>query len=219
MDVIPVIDLKGGEVVRAQGGARHLYAPIQTPLSSTSRPADVVAGFLSLYPFRTIYVADLDAIEGRGSQTAVFAELEARFPGVGFWVDAGIAASGEAAAWLAAHRGDLVLGSESLREADLCARLPALPRCLLSLDFRGDHFQGPPRLAEDENSLALAPHRDDIGPCRKRYRARSRPVAEHWCPSRGPSRRLRCGRRTWPGGSLAFETCRVGRRARRLGHP
>ncbi len=150
MDVIPVIDLKGGEVVRAQRGKRHLYAPIKTPLSPTSRPIDVVTGFLALHEFRTIYIADLDAIEGHATHAACIAELEAAFPEVSFWVDVGIATAAEASAWLAAHRGDLVLGSESLRDVDLIARLSTWPRSLLSLDFRGEQFQGPAHLAEDE---------------------------------------------------------------------
>lgn len=150
MDIIPVIDLRGGEVVRAKKGERHLYAPIRTPLSPTSRPADVVAGFLALHPFRTIYVADLDAIEGKGSQSACLVELEAAFPALTFWVDAGIATSCAATSWLKSHRGDLVLGSETMHDAGLVARISTLPRSLLSLDFRGDAFQGPARLAEDE---------------------------------------------------------------------
>lgn len=151
MQVIPAIDLKGGEVVRAQGGARHLYAPIRTPLSPTSRPADVVGGLLRLYPFLTIYVADLDAIEGRKADTCV-RELEIAFPEVTFWADPGIGTSAEAKFWLAAHRGDLVLGSESLREMALLLGAPEiLSRSLLSLDFRGDQFQGPPHLAVDQS--------------------------------------------------------------------
>jgi phosphoribosylformimino-5-aminoimidazole carboxamide ribotide isomerase len=150
LEVIPVIDLKGDMVVRARKGERHLYAPIATPLSPTSRPADVVAGFLALHAFGTIYVADLDAIEGRGTHSGLIAELEAAFPEVRFWVDCGIATGAEASTWLAAHRGDLVLGSESLCDAGLMARLPRLPRSILSLDFRSEEFQGDARLAEDE---------------------------------------------------------------------
>lgn len=119
LNVIPVIDLKGGEVVRAQRGERHLYAPIRTPLAQTSRPTDVVAGFLALNAFRTMYIADLDAIEGKGNHSACLAQLEAAFPEVTFWVDAGIGTKAQAAAWLNAHRSDLVLGSESLRDEAL----------------------------------------------------------------------------------------------------
>ncbi len=87
MDIIPVIDLKGGAVVRARAGARAHYAPIETPLAPTSRPRDIVAGFLALYPFRKIYIADLAAITRVGDHAAVIAELEDTFPDIEFWVD------------------------------------------------------------------------------------------------------------------------------------
>jgi uncharacterized protein related to proFAR isomerase len=149
MEVIPVIDLKNGEVVRARRGERHLYEPISTPLAPTSRAAALIEGFLALHKFRTIYVADLDAIEGKGTHAGAIAELEDTFPELRFWVDCGIGTGAEADAWLAGHRGDLVLGSESLRDLGFIARLPQSPRSLLSLDFRGEEFQGPARLAED----------------------------------------------------------------------
>lgn len=150
MDIIPVVDLKGGCVVRAQRGMRHLYAPIETPLSPTSRPADVVAGFLALHNFREIYIADLDAIEGRGNNIAVILALEAAFPAVTFWIDAGISDETEARACLARHRGDLVLGSETLQDAATPAAFCSDPRLLLSLDFRGSAYQGPTALYDDE---------------------------------------------------------------------
>lgn len=155
MDIIPVIDLKGGAVVRARGGARHLYAPIATPLAPSSRPADVVAGFRALFPFEKIYIADLDAISGTGDHDAIVSELDAAFPEIEFWVDSGIATEVAAAAWLARHRGALVIGSESLADLDTSPRFD-LPRRILSLDFRGDDFLGPQQLAADP---ALWPQR------------------------------------------------------------
>lgn len=149
MHIIPVIDLKGGDVVRAQRGMRHLYAPIETPLSPTSRPADIVAGFLALHDFREIYIADLDAIEARGNHSAAIQALEAAFPTVTFWLDAGIGDATEARACLGAYRGDLVLGSETLRDAAALAALGSDPRLLLSLDFRAAAYQGPAELYND----------------------------------------------------------------------
>jgi phosphoribosylformimino-5-aminoimidazole carboxamide ribotide isomerase len=151
LDVIPVIDLQGGAVVRAQKGERHLYTPIETPLAPTSRPADVVAGFLALHEFRTIYIADLDAIEGKGHHSATISALEDAFPQVDFWVDCGIGTCAQACIWLAAHRGALVFGSESLRDAGLMAGMAQRLRSILSLDFRGEEFQGPLQLAEDDS--------------------------------------------------------------------
>src|SRR5579871_5593903 len=100
MDIIPVIDLKGGAVVRARAGARAHYAPIETPLAPTSQPRDIVAGFLELYPFHRIYIADLDAITGAGDHAGVVAELEDTFPDIEFWVDSGISTETQAAHWL-----------------------------------------------------------------------------------------------------------------------
>src|SRR5215471_20002462 len=65
MEIIPVIDLKGDTVVHARMGRRDDYRPIRTPLSATSDPVDVTRGLLSIHPFTTLYVADLDAIERR----------------------------------------------------------------------------------------------------------------------------------------------------------
>lgn len=149
MEIIPVIDLKGGVVVRAVRGERHLYAPIETPLAATSAAADVVAGFLALYSFTRIYIADLDAIEKKADQGALIAALEAQFPSVTFLVDAGIGPRIEAAAFLNRHRSDLVLGSESLEDAHILAGLEDLSRIFLSLDFRGETYQGPPALLDE----------------------------------------------------------------------
>lgn len=149
MEVIPVIDLKGGAVVRAFGGQRETYRPIVTPLAAGSAPEDVVAGFLALYPFRTIYVADLDAIEARGAQDDATMRLRQAFPAVSFWVDAGVGGLAAARSWLARH-GDahLVLGSESLQDLAPLESLPDRSRLVLSLDFRGDTLLGPKGLLD-----------------------------------------------------------------------
>ncbi len=145
MHVIPVIDLKGGAVVRARLGRRETYAPIETPLAATSAPFDIVAGLLALHPFRTIYAADLDAIERRGDHADNLQALGAAFPQVAFWVDAGVADAAQARAWLSrCERHILVLGSESLKDEAPLAALKGEERMILSLDFSGDRFLGPP---------------------------------------------------------------------------
>lgn len=151
MDIIPVIDLKGGVVVRAERGARESYAPIKTRLARSSRPEDVVAGFLALYAFPTIYIADLDEIERRGSHADQIRALEAAFPEVTFWVDAGLCDEESAQAFLGFCHGSLVLGSENLADLALCAAHARDRRVVLSLDFRGDAFQGPAAVLEDSS--------------------------------------------------------------------
>jgi HisA/HisF family protein len=148
MHIIPVLDLQGGVVVRARMGQRDQYRPIETPLAPTSAPLDVARGLLSIHPFTTLYVADLDAIVGRGDNDAALSRLRAAFPDVTLWVDNGIADVDRAAAWLATGLGHLVVGSETQANATLASRLVGDARVALSLDFRGDAFQGPAALLD-----------------------------------------------------------------------
>jgi phosphoribosylformimino-5-aminoimidazole carboxamide ribotide isomerase len=148
MEIIPVLDLKGGVVVRARMGERHLYAPIATPLAATSDPLDVARGLLAVHPFATLYVADLDAIGGRGDNSAALRQIKLGCPGVSLWVDNGIADAAAAARWLDAGLGSLVLGSETQSDATLIRDLAGNDRVILSLDFRGPAFQGPQELLE-----------------------------------------------------------------------
>jgi phosphoribosylformimino-5-aminoimidazole carboxamide ribotide isomerase len=149
MEIIPVIDLQRGRVVRAKLGRRAEYRPIDSPLSPTSDPIDVTRGLLSLHPFRTLYVADLDGIESNGDNDAEIARLRAAFPDVSLWVDNGVNEFDAARRWLATGRGNLVAGSESQRDLELLRALSRDPRVVLSLDFRGEAFQGPPALLAD----------------------------------------------------------------------
>ncbi len=146
MDVIPVIDLKGGAVVRARLGRREAYAPIETPLAATSAPADVVAGLLALHPFRAIYAADLDAIERRGDHGAVLRALGEAFPQVEFWVDSGLTDAAEARASLRRPRETVVLGSETLKDEAALDALKGEARVILSLDFNDEGFLGAPAI-------------------------------------------------------------------------
>ena len=146
MEIIPVIDLKGGVVVRARMGQRDQYRPIETPLSPSSDPVDVVRGLLSVSAFRTLYVADLDAIERRGDARTALARVKSAFAQLNVWVDNGLADAAAARAFLDEGSDHLVLGSEAQADHRLVASLRDDPRAVLSLDFRGDTFIGPPAL-------------------------------------------------------------------------
>lgn len=150
MNLIPVIDLRGGVVVRARMGRRDEYRPIETPLAATSDPLDVARGLLALHRFAVMYVADLDAIEGTGDNTASLAHLRAL--GIRLWVDSGIGDHAAARRWLAEGLGDLVIGSESQGDAALVRALAADQRVILSLDYRGDDFTGPHDLLADPSA-------------------------------------------------------------------
>lgn len=154
MDVIPVIDLKAGHVVHARRGDRAGYRPIATPLSATAEPLDIVRGLLSLHPFRRLYVADLDAIAGAGDHRELVRALSEAQSALELWVDRGIGTGAAAAAWRQEGLGPVLLGSESAATlADHRAALAAAGEdAVLSLDFRGDDFQGPGGILEDHAS-------------------------------------------------------------------
>jgi phosphoribosylformimino-5-aminoimidazole carboxamide ribotide isomerase len=148
MELIPVLDLQGGVVVRARLGRRQDYRPLNTPLSPTSEPVDVMRGLLTLHSFAAAYVADLDAIAGHGDHSAALAALRARCA-VSLWVDNGTADPGAARRFLATGLGRLVIGSESQRDRWLVQEFAHEPRVALSLDFREDRFLGPEALLAD----------------------------------------------------------------------
>ena len=168
MEIIPVIDLKGGVVVRARMGRRDQYRPIETPLSPTSDPVDVARGLMSVHPFAALYVADLDAILGRGDNCAALTRVKAAFPHLTLWVDNGIADVGGAQRWLDSGLGHLVLGSETQADDALVRRFAEYPSVALSLDFRDDHFPGP--AGDPSRCRFLAARRDRHDACARRQR-------------------------------------------------
>ncbi len=167
--IIPVLDLMAGQVVRAVRGDRAQYRPIESALSQAgevtamnpkSTTDDVMAAVGSLAPLviarallqrsgsHELYVADLDAIQGRAAQSELIsallddlATLATAAPPVALWLDAGFA--DEAGAHdllgrLGAHasRVSPVFGSETLADAAALEALAQHPRAILSLDGR-----------------------------------------------------------------------------------
>jgi phosphoribosylformimino-5-aminoimidazole carboxamide ribotide isomerase len=90
LQVIPVIDLKQNQVVHAKYGQRNTYQPIQSAICSASAPMQVVQALLKLYPFSTLYIADIDAILNTGNHAETIEAICHAHPQVTFWVDNGV---------------------------------------------------------------------------------------------------------------------------------
>ena len=149
MELIPVVDLLGGQVVHARKGQRSHYLPLRSGLCEGSQPETIVGALLALHPFRTLYIADLDAIQRCGSHADAIARIRRRFPALDLWVDAGIGDERTLQHWIDARLGVPVIGSETMADAQLivAAQQRCRPRSpILSLDFMGDSFQGPAEL-------------------------------------------------------------------------
>ncbi|MFG1375908.1 HisA/HisF-related TIM barrel protein [Xanthobacter autotrophicus] len=149
MQLIPVVDLKGGCVVHALRGERDAYRPIHTPLAATSAAEDVVAGLLVLAPFRTLYIADLDAIAGTGGHGEVIDALRAAFPALDLWVDAGEAHPDQVRGRAARGRGTSVIGTETLPDVAAAREVLAAEGAILSLDHDAAGPRGPVAVHED----------------------------------------------------------------------
>ena len=152
MLIIPVLDLSRGLVVHAIHGDRHLYKPVTSPISSSSKPESVLSAFLELYPFKIIYIADLDAIQGTGNQATLIEKLSSRFDQCEFWVDAGIAAIQDDNNHFDGDNIKLILGSENKLPSELLTEiLNKNPDILLSLDFNEAGLLGNSYLLDDTN--------------------------------------------------------------------
>ncbi|WP_027798130.1 HisA/HisF-related TIM barrel protein [Paraburkholderia dilworthii] len=91
MQVIPVLDLLDGHVVRAVRGERTAYLPIRSSLAATSEPLHIARALLAASGARTLYIADLGAILQQGAHVQTLATLRAALPDIDIWLDAGYA--------------------------------------------------------------------------------------------------------------------------------
>lgn len=151
MDVIPVIDVRLGQAVRAQAGNRASYRPLTTPLAESSDPIVVAQGIMTLFAFPRLYVADLDGIEGRGRNADLVRALSAALPAVELLVDDGTGAPASSQDLSAEASITPVIGTETLAGItdylELRAKLG--PRFVLSLDFHGEAYRGPEMLLRE----------------------------------------------------------------------
>ena len=136
-----------GHVVHARRGDRSNYRPLQSVLTPSSEPLEVVRALLDFAPFPAIYAADLDAILHRGGHGDLLRSIATRFPALSIWLDAGFGDKSELEPWRHTERIVPVVGSESLASARVLRELlDVAPRAVLSLDTREEVPLGPAAL-------------------------------------------------------------------------
>lgn len=117
-EIIAVLDVQQGLVVRGVAGERERYRPIQSQLTSSTQPSDVAEAIVTAYGLRTFYIADLDAIAGQPANVGAYREVARHAEHV--LIDAGVGTLDELDTlhvWCAdvTARLSLVVGLESLR--------------------------------------------------------------------------------------------------------
>lgn len=140
--ILPVIDLKGGVVVRGVAGERDNYLPIQSCLCDSAAPGEVACALQTKFGFRDIYIADLDAIAGGPPACNDYqAIIDAGFS---VWVDAGVAnlsRARELADWStdSENIGCIVIALETLESVEELHRIGQEldpDRLVFSLDLK-----------------------------------------------------------------------------------
>lgn len=151
MLIIPVIDLSNGIVVHAIRGNRASYQPIESKIFHSSNPESILSGFLQLYPFKVIYIADLDAIQGKKNHSKLINKFAKDYEETEFWVDAGLD-------YVLAENSDyigknikLILGSENnILFPEYQNIIQKKPDILLSLDFNENGLINNPYLLNEK---------------------------------------------------------------------
>ncbi len=132
--IIPTLDLKDGLAVHAIAGARADYLPVVSPFGKANDPVAMASALLAVTGSSVLYIADLDAITGSGSNFELVRGIGYALPDVTVWVDAGFSHVVDCALWLPLG-ATLVIGSESLKAADDWREIKdAFDGTVLSLD-------------------------------------------------------------------------------------
>jgi phosphoribosylformimino-5-aminoimidazole carboxamide ribotide isomerase len=143
MDLIPVIDLKNGQVVRGMAGHRRDYAINTSVLTSSADPVATCEALVANYRTRTIYIADLDGIErGEIHEDSLRALAGC---GVQLAVDAGTSSVSQAERLLSLGIAKVIIGLETLPDLDRTGELVRAlgpERALFSLDLQNGHPLG-----------------------------------------------------------------------------
>jgi phosphoribosylformimino-5-aminoimidazole carboxamide ribotide isomerase len=125
--------------VHAQGGRRDEYLAIEQVAGEPIRSGDALAlarQYRERFGLMRLYVADLDAIEGRMPQAILVRNLASS--GVSIWLDAGVASVDAAFHALDLGVEKVIVGLETLTSFDVLDAIcrPAGERVVFSLDLQ-----------------------------------------------------------------------------------
>jgi len=137
MRIIPVLDLMEGLVVRAVKGERERYQPVRSILAASADPLEVARCLQAETKCHTFYIADLNAIQGKGHNRKAIGEIASQLD-VELWVDAGVADAASANRLVEAEVDVVIIGSETLSSFQqlrfICDSVPR-EKFIFSLDM------------------------------------------------------------------------------------
>ncbi|GFP33425.1 phosphoribosylformimino-5-aminoimidazole carboxamide ribotide isomerase, partial [Candidatus Hakubella thermalkaliphila] len=153
MRVIPVIDIRKGLAVWAVAGRREEYRPVSSCLVEGADPLRLAQAFREKLGLEGLYVADLDAIQGKGHNYEVIAALAQQVgpagrSGVQLMVDAGTTSLDSARPVLALGASKVIIGSETLQSWSLLEEIASSlgpNQVVFSLDLMEGKILSPAR--------------------------------------------------------------------------
>lgn len=138
-----------GKVVHAKHGLRGQYQPINSQLTPSSEPLAIVEALLKLYPFATLYIADVDAILGLGAHIEVIESISKTYPQLNLWLDNGIGQANARALYMG-NQVKAIVGSENIENLQdyRAISYACHSQHILSVDFNQLGAMGIPELHE-----------------------------------------------------------------------
>jgi phosphoribosylformimino-5-aminoimidazole carboxamide ribotide isomerase len=140
LKVIPVIDILNGAVVHAVRGNRQEYKPLQSVLTASVNPVEIATVF-KLQGFSTLYIADLDAIQGKKP----YFELYNHIAQIGFniMIDTGVTDIKTVKNLLKHGVSKVILGTETLQSRAFLketVKQVGADKIIISLDIKNDNL-------------------------------------------------------------------------------
>ncbi|MCP4170063.1 MAG: hypothetical protein GY758_04730 [Fuerstiella sp.] len=137
MEIIPVLDILNGVVVRGVAGQREHYRPVDSQITSSCDPAVILQTVSSAFDLHRFYIADLDAIQFQQLNRCSLAELTRGKTSL--IVDRGVRSPADVEELLDLGVDNVVVALETLDGLDTARMLVTTfgaERLLLSLDLK-----------------------------------------------------------------------------------
>ena len=137
MEIIPVLDILNGVVVRGVAGQRDRYRRVQSQLTSSCDPSVIMRALEGEFDLHRFYIADLDAIQCQQLNRCTVAEL-ARGE-TSLMVDRGVRSAADVEELLELGVRHVVVALETLDSLDTATALVSTfgaDQLVLSLDLK-----------------------------------------------------------------------------------
>ncbi len=151
MELIPAIDVLNNIVVKAFSGERKKYKPIISKITKSFYLNDIISSLLKEYDFKTIYIADLNALMGKNNNYKIINNAIEKFPNINFWVDYGIKSLKDFKEF-ENEKFKIIVGSETINNINELKIIKEIKKnkFVLSLDFKNNLFLGPNSLLKKQ---------------------------------------------------------------------